>query len=45
MLLPDLEVDAMLAEKDGVIDIQCECCGTQYFFDETAIEELRKART
>lgn len=45
MLLPDLEVDAMLAEKNGVIDIQCECCGTQYFFDENAIETLRKART
>lgn len=45
MLLPELEVDAMLVEKNGVIDIQCECCGTQYFFDGNAIEALRKDRT
>lgn len=41
MLLPDDEITDMLAEKNGVIDMQCECCGTQYFFDEKAIEELK----
>ena len=40
-LLPDDEIADMLAEKNGVIDMQCECCGTQYFFDEKAIEELK----
>ncbi|QLB20523.1 Hsp33 family molecular chaperone [Vespertiliibacter pulmonis] len=43
MLLPDEEIAEMLAEKNGVIDMQCECCGTQYFFDKKAIEELKAA--
>ncbi|MCK3655746.1 molecular chaperone Hsp33 [Pasteurellaceae bacterium Macca] len=42
MLLPDEEIVEMLAEKNGVIDMQCECCGTQYFFDEKAIAELKQ---
>ncbi|QIM63758.1 Hsp33 family molecular chaperone [Pasteurellaceae bacterium Orientalotternb1] len=41
LLLPDDEITEMLAEKNGVIDMQCECCGTQYFFDEKAISELK----
>lgn len=41
LLLPDVEIEEMLAEKNGVIDMQCECCGTQYFFDKTAIDQLR----
>lgn len=41
MLLPDEDIAEMLAEKNGVIDMQCECCGTQYFFDEKAIDELK----
>ncbi|QIW15420.1 Hsp33 family molecular chaperone [Pasteurellaceae bacterium RH1A] len=41
MLVPDEEIAEMLAEKQGVIDMQCECCGTQYFFDEKAIEQLK----
>ncbi|WP_301098479.1 Hsp33 family molecular chaperone HslO [Otariodibacter sp.] len=43
MLVPDDELEEMLAEKNGVIDMQCECCGTQYFFDKNAIDELKNA--
>lgn len=43
MLLPDEEIAEMLAEKQGVIDMQCDCCGTQYFFDEKAIQALKSA--
>lgn len=42
LLLPDTEIDEMLAEKQGNIDMQCECCGTQYFFDRQAIDELKE---
>lgn len=41
MLLPEDEIAEMLAEKNGVIDMQCECCGTQYFFDQKAIADLK----
>lgn len=41
MLLPAEEITEMLVEKNGVIDMQCECCGTQYFFDEKAIQQLK----
>ncbi|WP_373819399.1 Hsp33 family molecular chaperone HslO [Glaesserella sp.] len=41
LLLPEDEIAEILAEKQGVIDMQCECCGTQYFFDKKAIEELK----
>lgn len=41
MLLPKEDIAEMLAEKNGVIDMQCECCGTQFFFDEKAIDELK----
>lgn len=41
LLLPREEIEEMLAEKNGVIDMQCECCGTQYFFDKTAIDEFQ----
>lgn len=41
LLLPESDIEEMLAEKQGVIDMQCECCGTQYFFDKAAIDELR----
>ncbi|WP_373766261.1 Hsp33 family molecular chaperone HslO [Glaesserella sp.] len=44
LLLPEDEIAEMLAEKHGVIDMQCECCGTQYFFDKKAIEELKAHR-
>ncbi|WGE89445.1 Hsp33 family molecular chaperone HslO [Actinobacillus arthritidis] len=42
LLLPMEEIEEMLAEKNGVIDMQCECCGTQYFFDKTAIMEFKQ---
>ncbi|UKH33185.1 Hsp33 family molecular chaperone HslO [Actinobacillus pleuropneumoniae] len=42
LLLPMEEIDEMLAEKNGVIDMQCECCGTQYFFDKNAIMEFKQ---
>lgn len=41
LLVPAEEIEEMLAEKNGVIDMQCECCGTQYFFDKKAIEDFR----
>ncbi|OOH92407.1 Hsp33 family molecular chaperone [Pasteurellaceae bacterium 15-036681] len=43
MLLSEEDIAEMLAEKQGVIDMQCECCGTQYFFDQKAIEELKNS--
>lgn len=42
LLLPEEEIEEMLAEKNGVIDMQCECCGTQYFFDKNAIAEFKE---
>lgn len=42
LLVPAEEIEEMLTEKNGVIDMQCECCGTQYFFDKKAIEEFRE---
>ncbi len=41
LLVSEDELAEILAEKQGVIDMQCECCGTQYFFDENAINELK----
>ncbi|MDP8098972.1 MULTISPECIES: Hsp33 family molecular chaperone HslO [Pasteurella] len=41
LLVSDEEITEMLEAKQGVIDMQCECCGTQYFFDEKAIQELK----
>lgn len=42
LLVPENELDEILAEKNGTIDMQCECCGTQYFFDKAAINEFRE---
>ncbi|MFZ7305621.1 Hsp33 family molecular chaperone HslO [Avibacterium avium] len=41
LLLPETEIDEILAEHNGSIDMQCECCGTHYFFNKEAIEKLR----
>ncbi|MFQ1047510.1 Hsp33 family molecular chaperone HslO [Avibacterium paragallinarum] len=41
LLLPENEIDEILAEHNGSIDMQCECCGTHYFFNKAAIEKLR----
>ena len=43
LLLPDEEIDEILAEHNGSIDMQCECCGTHYFFNKAAIEKLKAA--
>ncbi|MFZ7186673.1 Hsp33 family molecular chaperone HslO [Avibacterium avium] len=43
LLLPETEIDEILAEHNGSIDMQCECCGTHYFFNKEAIEKLRNA--
>ncbi|MCW9699027.1 Hsp33 family molecular chaperone HslO [Avibacterium sp. 20-129] len=42
LLLPENEIDEILAEHNGSIDMQCECCGTHYFFNKEAIEKLRE---
>ena len=42
LLVTAEEIEEMLAEKQGVIDMQCECCGTQYFFDKAAIEGFKE---
>lgn len=41
LLLPDDEIDEILAEHNGSIDMQCECCGTHYFFNKEAINKLK----
>ncbi|MFU2048536.1 Hsp33 family molecular chaperone HslO [Avibacterium gallinarum] len=41
LLLPENEIDEILSEHNGSIDMQCECCGTHYFFNKEAIEKLR----
>lgn len=41
MLISEAEVDEILAEHQGSIDMQCECCGTHYFFNKDAINKLK----
>lgn len=41
MLVPDDEIAEMLAEHKGSIDMQCECCGTHYFFNQESIQKLK----
>lgn len=41
LLLSEQEIAETLAEHHGSIDMQCECCGTHYFFDQQAIDKLR----
>lgn len=41
LLISDEEIDEILAEHKGSIDMQCECCGTHYFFNKEAIENLK----
>lgn len=43
MLISDEEIDEILAEHKGSIDMQCECCGTHYFFNKEAINQLKAA--
>lgn len=41
LLISDDEIDEILAEHQGSIDMQCECCGTHYFFNKDAINKLK----
>ncbi|OOF44296.1 Hsp33 family molecular chaperone [Rodentibacter trehalosifermentans] len=41
LLIPEAEIDEILEEHKGSIDMQCECCGTHYFFNKEAIEKLK----
>lgn len=41
LLIPENEIDEILVEHKGSIDMQCECCGTHYFFNKEAIERLK----
>lgn len=41
LLISDEELDEVLAEHQGTIDMQCECCGTHYFFNKAAIMQLK----
>ncbi|WP_101776370.1 Hsp33 family molecular chaperone HslO [Pasteurella oralis] len=41
LLISDDEIDDVLAEHNGTIDMQCECCGTHYFFNKEAINQLK----
>ncbi|MDU8923461.1 Hsp33 family molecular chaperone HslO [Pasteurellaceae bacterium LIM206] len=42
LLVPDEEIEQILAEHNGSIDMQCECCGTHYLFDKAAIRKLKE---
>lgn len=42
LLIPENEIDEILEEHKGSIDMQCECCGTHYFFNKEAIERLKE---
>ncbi|WP_439258078.1 Hsp33 family molecular chaperone HslO [Lonepinella sp. BR2271] len=41
MLISEAEIDEILAEHNGSIDMQCECCGTHYFFNKEKIAQLK----
>ena len=41
LFLSDDEIEKILTEHNGSIDIQCECCGTHYIFDKIKIEQLK----
>ena len=44
LLIPEAEIDEILEEHKGSIDMQCECCGTHYFFNKEAIDKLKQAQ-
>jgi len=44
LLIPETEIDEILDEHKGSIDMQCECCGTHYFFNKEAINKLKQAQ-
>ncbi|MFD1805913.1 Hsp33 family molecular chaperone HslO [Pasteurella oralis] len=41
LLISGEELDEVLAEHNGAIDMQCECCGTHYVFNKDAINQLK----
>ena len=41
LLIPEAEIDEILEEHKGSIDMQCECCGTHYFFNKEAIDKTQ----
>lgn len=41
LLISDEEIDEVLEEHKGSIDMKCECCGTHYFFNKDAIAKLK----
>ncbi|MGC6360523.1 Hsp33 family molecular chaperone HslO [Bisgaard Taxon 45] len=41
LLISDDELDDVLAEHHGTIDMQCECCGTHYLFNKAVIMQLK----
>lgn len=43
LLISDEEIEQILAEHNGSIDMQCECCGTHYLFNKEAIEKLKES--
>lgn len=42
LLLSEQDIDEALIEHNGAIDMQCECCGTHYFFNKDAINQLKQ---
>lgn len=42
LLLKDDEINELLTEHNGNIDMQCECCGTHYVFNKETINKLRR---
>lgn len=44
LLLPEAEIDEILVEHKGSIDMQCECCGTHYLFNKDAINKLKETQ-
>ncbi|MBE2893614.1 Hsp33 family molecular chaperone HslO [Spirabiliibacterium falconis] len=42
LLLSDDEIDDILAQHNGTIDMRCECCGTHYYFNKDNITHLKQ---
>ncbi|MBE2897078.1 Hsp33 family molecular chaperone HslO [Pasteurellaceae bacterium HPA106] len=42
LLLSDAEIDDILAEHNGSIDMRCECCGTHYYFNKDTITQMKQ---
>ena len=42
LLIPEAEIEEILEEHKGSIDMQCECCGTHYFFNKKRLINSNK---